>query len=231
MNAYIIVEGNETEMSVYPAWLSILAPHMQRIYDATQIADNNYYLFSANGIPSIFKHTANAIVDINAINSNPSIKGRYDFLIVCLDTEEESRMYIETKIQEEIDKIGVKLVDTDLFIFEQKVCMETWFLGNQKIFKNNPAGKDMIEFMRYYNVKTSDPEEMGTIDEDRYNKAQFHFRYLKRMLEERNITYNKSHTDTVRTEDYLNELIKRYENTHHIATFGSWYEFVRDHLK
>ena len=37
MNAYIIVEGSETELSVYPAWLSILAPQMQRIENTTLV--------------------------------------------------------------------------------------------------------------------------------------------------------------------------------------------------
>lgn len=228
MNAYIIVEGSETEMSVYPAWLSILAPNMHRIEDSSLVDNDNYYLFSAHGIPSIFKHTANAVADINSINS--TAKGMYDFLIVCLDTEEESRTYLEGKIKEEIDELGVQLNGVKLLIFEQKVCMETWFLGNQKIFKSNPQGKELIKFIHHYNVKKDDPEYMDTIDEDRYNKAQFHLRYLKRMLEERNITYNKNHTHAVCTEDYLSELIKRYQETQHLSTFGSWYEFVRDNL-
>lgn len=228
MNAYIIVEGSETEPSVYPAWLSVLAPRMQRIEDATKVSKNNYYLFSAHGIPSIFKHTANAIADINAINQ--SAPGMYDYLIVCLDTEEETRDYIEKKIQEQVDLLNVELKDTQLLIFEQKVCMETWFLGNRKVFKSNPQGKEMIKFLQHYNVKTDNPEDMDTMDADLYNKAQFHVRYLKRMLEERNMSYSKNNTEVVCTEDYLEELIKRYEESNHISTFGSWYEFVRDNL-
>ena len=221
MNAYIIVEGSETELSVYPAWLSVLAPRMQRIEDATKVTKNNYYLFSAHGIPSIFKHTANAIANINAINQ--SAPGKYDYLMVCLDTEEETRDYIEKKIREQVDLLNVGLKDTQLLIFEQKVCMETWFLGNRKVFKSNPRGKEMI-------VKTNNPEDMDTMDADLYNKAQFHVRYLKRMLEERNMSYSKNNTEVVCSEDYLEELIKRYEETSHISTFGSWYEFVRDNL-
>lgn len=37
MNAYIIVEGDKTELKVYPEWLSILAPQMQRIEDYTKV--------------------------------------------------------------------------------------------------------------------------------------------------------------------------------------------------
>lgn len=230
MNAYIIVEGDKTELSVYPAWLSILVPQMQRIEQATQVDKNNYYLFSGHGIPSIFTHVANAIVDINNINT--SAKGRYDFLIVCIDTEDETREYIEEKIQEKINEYDVHLEDTKLLVFEQKVCMETWFLSNRKVFKSNPQGKDLLNYIRYYNVKNDNPEEMGLIDEDRFNKkAQFHLQYLKRMLEERSITYNKNCTYEVCKESYLNELISRFEETGHIPTFGAWYEFVKKNFK
>lgn len=230
MNAYIIVEGSETELSVYPAWLSILAPQMQRIENATLVDENNYYLFSANGIPSIFNHTVNAIADINDIN-NSSPKGKYDFLIVCLDTEEETREYIEKKIQEKIDESGIILnAHTQLLIFDQKVCMETWFLGNGKVFKSNPQGKEFLEYLRYYNVKIDNPENMGPFDEEKFTRAQFHLRYLKRMLEERHIVYNKNDTSAVCSKEYLDELIKRYNETGHISTFGSWYDFVKTHL-
>lgn len=228
MNLYIIVEGEQTELSVYPAWLSILAPQMQRIDDATKVSLNNYYLFSAHGIPSIFTHVANAIIDVNAINASSDSK--YDYIIVCLDTEEESRQYIEERIQERIDAYRVELKDAKLVVFEQKVCMETWFLGNRKVFKQNPQGAEFIRFVHHYNVKQDDPEYMDTIDEDRYNKAQFHVRYLKRMLAERNMLYDKNNTAAVCSKDYLQELINRYEESQHISTFGTWYEFVRENL-
>lgn len=228
MNLYIIVEGEQTELSVYPAWLSILAPQMQRIDDATKVSSNNYYLFSAHGIPSIFTHVANAIIDVNAINASSDSK--YDYIIVCLDTEEESRQYIEERIQEKIDAYGVKLNDAKLVVFEQKVCMETWFLGNRKVFKQNPQGAEFIRFVHHYNVKQDDPGYMDTIDEDRYNKAQFHVRYLKRMLAERNMLYDKNNTAAVCSKNYLQELINRYEESQHISTFGTWYEFVRENL-
>lgn len=108
--------------------------------------------------------------------------------------------------------------------------METWFLGNRKVFKQNPQGAEFIRFVHHYNVKQDDPEYMDTIDEDRYNKAQFHVRYLKRMLAERNMLYDKNNTAAVCSKNYLQELINRYEESQHISTFGTWYEFVRENL-
>ena len=61
--------------------------------------------------------------------------------------------------------------------------------------------------------------------------ARFHLRYLQQMLEERNMSYSKRNTYAVQQQTYLQQLIKRYEETGHIATFGSWYDFVKAHFK
>jgi hypothetical protein len=230
MNFYIIVEGEKTEMSVYPAWLSLLAPAYTRIANFDDVNENNYYIFCGGGIPSIYTHVTNAVLDINEINS----KGgpHYDYLLVCLDTEGESRDYIMQQIEKQLKSEGVSLQNAELVVFEQKVCMETWFLGNQSVFKENPQNPEYLDFIRYYNVGRDNPEEMGNMNEMKFTTtARFHVRYLKRMLEERNMTYSKNNTDDVQQSAYLQQLIKRYEETEHIATFGSWYEFVKAHFK
>lgn len=230
MNFYIIVEGEKTEMSVYPAWLSLLAPAYTRIANFDDVNENNYYIFCGGGIPSIYTHVTNAVLDINEINS----KGgpHYDYLLVCLDTEGESRDYIMQQIEKQLKSEGVSLQNAELVVFEQKVCMETWFLGNQSVFKENPQNPEYLDFIRYYNVGKDNPEEMSNMDENRFTTtARFHVRYLKRMLEERNMAYSKNNTEDVQQSTYLQQLIKRYEETEHIATFGSWYEFVKAHFK
>lgn len=230
MNFYIIVEGEKTEMSVYPAWLSLLAPAYTRIANFDDVNENNYYIFCGGGIPSIYTHVTNAVLDINEINS----KGgpHYDYLLVCLDTEGESRDYIMQQIEKQLKSEGVSLQNAELVVFEQKVCMETWFLGNKSVFKENPQNPEYLDFIRYYNVGRDNPEEMGNMNEMKFTTtARFHVRYLKRMLEERNMTYSKNNTDDVQQSAYLQQLIKRYEETEHIASFGSWYEFVKAHFK
>lgn len=230
MNCYIIVEGDKTEMSVYPAWLSLLAPSYTCIENAWDVNENNYYIFSGGGIPSIFTHVKNAVLDINSINNKGG--ARYDYLLVCLDTEMESRDYILKQIDYELKSHDVTLQDAKLIVFEHKVCMETWFLGNQAVFKDNPQNHDYLEYIKFYNVGSLNPEEMGNIDENRFSTtARFHIRYLKKMLEERNATYSKSNTVAVQQKSYLEQLIKRFEDTGHIATFGCWYEFVKAHFK
>lgn len=230
MNFYIVVEGEQTEMSVYPAWLSILAPAYTRIENAWEVGENNYYIFSGGGIPSIYTHVKNAVLDINSINCKGG--ARYDYLLVCLDTEEESRDYIMGRINDKLQSNGVGLQDAELVVFEHKVCMETWFLGNQGVFKANPQNAEYLEYIKYYNVGRDNPEGMGNLDENRFaTTARFHLRYLKMMLEERNMTYSKNNTVAVQQQVYLQQLISRFEDTGHIATFGSWYEFVKAHFK
>lgn len=230
MNFYIVVEGDQTEMSVYPAWLSILAPTYTRIDNAWEVDENNYYIFSGGGIPSIFKHAKNAVLDINSINGKGG--ARYDYLLVCLDTEEESRDYILSKVIDGLQASNVELQNAKLVVFEHKVCMETWFLGNQGVFKNNPQNAEYLEYIKYFNVGRDNPEEMDNIDENKFaTTAKFHLRYLKRMLEERNMTYSKNNTIAVQQQAYLQQLINRFEVTGHLATFGSWYEFVKTHFR
>lgn len=229
MNAYIIVEGDKTEMSVYPAWISIIAPNMHQIENIQDITSDSYYLFSGHGQPSIFQHISGAIEDINAINL--ASENKYDFLLVCVDTENETREYIQQQIDKYNQKENVILNEgCKLIVFEQKVCMETWFIGNRKVFRSNPSGDKMIQYLRYFNAKTNNPEEMGAYDEERYTKAQFHLRYLKEMLKERNLRYAKSDTSVVCAQSYLDEIIKRYEETSHLQTFGTWYEFVKNNF-
>jgi len=230
MNFYIVVEGDQTEMSVYPAWLSILAPAYTRIENAWEVGENNYYIFSGGGIPSIYTHVKNSVLDINSINGKGG--ARYDYLLVCLDTEEESRDYILSRINDELQSNGVDLQDAELVVFEHKVCMETWFLGNQNVFKDNPQNAEYLEYIKYFNVGRDNPEKMGNMDENRFaTTAKFHIRYLKRMLEERNMTYSKNNTVAVQQQVYLQQLISRFKDTGDIATFGSWYEFVKAHFK
>lgn len=230
MNAYIIVEGNRTEMKVYPKWLEIIAPKMKRVATLSEMTDSNYYLFSGGGIPSIYNHISNAVEDIIETNSKGEIK--IDYLIVCIDTEEESREYILDQIHKELRERNITLGTLRLEVFEQKVSMESWFLANRKIFKTNPEDETLRKFIDHYNVKLKDPELMESIDETLFStKARFHHAYLKKIFAERHINYSKSNPSEVCKEDYLNQIINRYSDTAHIGSFGRWYNFARTILK
>lgn len=230
MNAYIIVEGDKTETTVYPEWLKILTPDLKRVDHVTEIRDNNYYLFSGGGIPSIYNHIANAIEDINNIN----VKGvtTVDYLIICIDTEEESRDYILEQIKKKLIERKISNISFNLEVFEHKVSMESWFLGNRIIFKSNPQNSELRRYITHYNVKDRDPELMDNIDPAEFStKAQFHHSYLKKIFSEQNIKYSKSRPSEVSKEYYLKRIIERYIDTGHLETFGRLYSFIINNLR
>ncbi|MBP5501582.1 MAG: hypothetical protein J6Y24_02200 [Bacteroidales bacterium] len=226
MNLYIVVEGDRTETQVYPAWLKLLLPDYVQINDAWLVTDNNYYLLSGGGIPSIYDHIANSVLEINNINKQSSNK--YDYLVVCIDTEECEKGEEEKIIRQKLAEKRVKLIDAQLVVIEHQVCMESWFLGNRKVFKRNPQNQKLLEYIEFYNVGERNPELMDSINsEDFTTKAQFHFDYLKKMLAERNMRYSKNNTTEVQKSDYLNELINRCSTTKDLLTFKAWYDFVK----
>ena len=223
MNLYVIVEGDKTELNVYPAWMSLLAPQLMRISDAWDVTENCYYLFSGGGIPHIFSHVQNAIADINSINAQK--EHGYDYLVVCLDTEESSRQTILKRISDDMKAQKQTLRDTELVVCEQQVCMETWFLGNRMVFKDNPQSAAYRRCIQFFDVSRENPELMGS-DDAELNRAQYHHMYLREMFKERHMMYSKNNTKEVESESYLKQLISRYEETGHLVTFGNWFEFI-----
>ena len=56
----------------------------------------------------------------------------------------------------------------------------------------------MLKYLRFYNVKNDDPELMDNIDSEEFaTKAQFHFQYLRCVMQERNIRYSKNNPKEV----------------------------------
>lgn len=212
MNLYFILEGEKTEMILYPQWINYILPHFSRVPLATNVTTNSYYLFSGAGIPSIYNHTVNAIKDIN---DNPA----FDRLIVCLDGEELGAEERIKELKAYIQKSGVELINTcQLDIVIQNVCIETWFLGNRKIVKKTPEGELLRDFMKHFNVTVEDPERMGKIESFR-NKAHFHYAYFREILKEHNLVYRKSQPKIVMERTYFDELEKRIKETEHLSSF------------
>lgn len=74
MNLYFLVEGL-TEKKVYPKWLSYLLPTFTRVDIPEDASQNNYYLISGGGFPSLLdNHLRSSLDDIE-------YSGNYDFLI------------------------------------------------------------------------------------------------------------------------------------------------------
>lgn len=220
MNLYLLVEGEETELQLYPRWLSYFTPQLTRVYDYRSAQSNNYYLFSGGGIPSIYNHTINAIKDINSA-------GGYDYLIVSLDAEELTAEERASKLTEHLAKNRIQLTgNCELSVVVHKPCIETWFLGNRKVYKRNPQGEKFRAFSQHYNVEKNDPELMTKMPTFS-TTAHFHEAYLKEMLREHKIRYRKSRPNVVLEEYYLEELIRRVEDEpHHLKSLKKCFDLL-----
>jgi hypothetical protein len=217
MNIYLLVEGRRSEKKVYPRWLSYLLPGLKQVRHFDEVKNNNYYLFSAEGYPSILKDIRNAVEDINNC-------GKYSYLAVCMDADEST---VEEK-KEEINEIfqpGSMELKAELVIIVQNRCFETWFLGHRKVYPRNPQNEIFRENCKFYNVSVNDPEMMPNFAG--FNSvAQFHEDYLKRMLREKGIRYTKPNPGNVGEPHYIEALQKRTENTpDHLKTLKYFFQF------
>jgi hypothetical protein len=218
MNLYFIVEGRRTEKKVYPAWLSFLIPKFSQVQWAYQAKNENYFLFNGNGFPALLhNHLVKSIEEINEL-------GNFNYLVLILDTDEST---INERIQEVTNFVAneaIKLKNCELVVIPQNRCIETWFLGNRLVFKSNPKSSNLVEFIRFYNVKNNDPEKMGVYKN--YNThSQFHADYCTEYLRERNIRYSKNHPNGVVDKPYLDELVNRLKKTRDLNSFRLFIEF------
>lgn len=192
-------------MKLYPAWLETLRPDLNRVLSPVDVDRNNYYIFSGNGFPSLLhNHLENAVADVNQI-------GRFSSFVIILDADDATS---EGRTKEVIEfytgmpeplAIGIRFV-----VIVQNKCIETWLLGNQKMFKRNPQSKTYREYINYYDVQGSDPEFMGPMPPFEYS-AQFHVAYLSEMFIERNQRYSKRNPGVAASQSYLDGLSKRSE--------------------
>lgn len=216
MNLYFIVEG-ETERKVYPSWLSYLLPELQRVKNPSQAHTNSYYLISGAGYPSLYQEVESAVENIN-------INQKYNYLIICTDADENSVEYIQQEIREYFIENKLNLGNTQLQIIIQNRCIETWFLGNSKIYSPQPQSQRLLDYTRYYNVSTNCPELMGKYDCERH--AEFHGSYLKEIFTAKERKYTKTMPGDVQQEYYLKELQNRSaKQANHLSTFQGFIEF------
>lgn len=220
MNIYFLVEGKRTEMKVYPKWLAYLIPELQRVKNFTDAEDNNYYIFSGNGYPSLLhNHLRNSIMDINRV-------GIYDYFVICLDSDDQNIVDCKQEILDFMINENINLNSKTKFeIIVQNKCLETWFLANPKIFKKNPTSLFLRDCVEFYNVKKDDPELMEKLPQFENSTSVFHSSYLHELLAEKNISYSKNNPQGVIEEYFLNELILRNKKTNHIQSFQYFIEF------
>lgn len=223
MNLYLLVEGRRTECRLYPRWLAHLMPHFVRVPYPDEVRKNSYFLVSGEGYPRLLdKALPNAIKDVNAV-------GTFDYLILALDAEEapiEDRIKeVKTALENQAERLSSS---TSLRIIVQNRCIETWLLGNRRIFSRNPGNQDLQKYIEFYNVREKDPERMGMLG-GFTTYAAFHLAYLQAIFEERNLQYGKYNTGHAGDQTYLQELIDRArECPEDLASFRVFRELIQN---
>ena len=148
MNFYMLVEGKSTEMKVYPKLIAAYHPEYQQVKRLDDIHENSYYMFSGQGIPSLYDKIRPAVEDI--IEFNHTHKSQIDRLVVCLDTDyygNEADTHF--RIVQELVKHGG--MEIEFTIISQTTCLETWVLGNRSIFPS-VYSSEFKPYADYYNV-------------------------------------------------------------------------------
>lgn len=220
MNIYFLVEGKRTEMKVYPKWLSHLVPALHRVQWHHQVSKNNYCIFTGDGFPSLLdNHLRKSVEDVNDM-------GIFDYFVICLDADEQNILQCKQDILGFMTRESIVLNNNVQFeIIVQNRCLETWFLGNTKIFKKNPNDEFLRDCVGFYNVKSNDPELMGKIPDFEGSTSIFHSSYLQHLLSERNIRYSKNNPRGVIEEYFLQNLIHRNQKAGHIKSFKFFIDF------
>ena len=202
MNVYFLVEG-KTERKVYPKWLAHLTPKIQKVDNPTDVVDNQYYLISGGGYPGMLdNHFLDSVADVNQ-------SGQFDYLVLILDTDDQMPDEKITEVEQFIQEKSIKLFTCKLVIIPQVICMETWFLGNGKIYSRVPPNAECAVYANHYDVANSDPELMRKQGSFNGTNADFHYEYLKTMLRAKNIRYSKANPQAVHEAYYLDELKNR----------------------
>ena len=221
MNIYFLVEGNSTEKKIYPKWLEYLIPNLVRVQYHDQVENNNYYLISGEGYPRILYDGLENAVDKILETS------KYDYLVICVDADEDSVEERIKYIHEFIEKKEINLGKTKVEIIVQNRCMETWLLGNRKISDSRqPLDQPLVSYVNYYDVSKNDPEEMGKYE--MRNHADFHYEYLREVFRSKNTTYSKKSPSDAKERYYFEELQKRVrDKPDDLKTFQFFLEFCQ----
>jgi len=160
-------------------------------------------------------------------------------------TVAEKKAEADEQIKLELqDKPFKKLPENcQLEIIVQKVCIETWFLGNRNFFVRHPQHNSLLKkYIEYFDVSKSNPEDLASefVQDEEHTKdifgyktkALFHEGYLREIFKERSSAsnktfyYRKSTPREVQEKYYLEQLIARIEaNSDHLRSFQEFIKF------
>lgn len=224
MNFYFLLEDEKSFLKVLPLWLEYMGFACRRVADIQEIQENNYVLQSGQGVTQLV--TKVLFDTIDTILLNP---GKIDKLVIILDAEEVEAEDRKQSVYEKISKrYETEKIDFDIIVLVCNHCFETWLLGRRGLYPAEEVDKtsDFYQYYRYYNIETSDPEEMISPEGSDETIAKYHFHYLHELLRYKRIRYSKNKPQNVATEEYFKGIVERIAATEHLKSFKNFYDFV-----
>jgi hypothetical protein len=221
VNLYFLVEGT-TERKIYPKWLETLLPNFTRVSSPDSATDFNYFLISGGGFPHLLdKGLPNSAADIIET-------GNYNYFIVVLDADEATVNERSHEVQNKFDAFNIQLGRCQTKIIVQNRCIETWLLGNRRIFQRNPQDIELRSYINFFNVHWNDPELMYKPNNFDESVGWYHKKYLKLMLAERNISYSEKYPRETAEPYYLQALQDRTQQTPtHLQSLQYFFQLCR----
>lgn len=192
---------------------------MVQVARAADAARDGFYIISGGGYPSLLNHIKNSVLEINELP-------QYTHFAVALDCDEVNPEERREEIEEHIRAIGLRN-GCLCCIVRQKVCIETWLLGNKIFCPTNPTDRECVDCLRHYNVRENDPEALVPPDGYRGSVASYHEWYLKAIFRERTLSYSKQNPGVAKEGGFYERLKSRVSDTGHVSSFNSFTEMIR----
>jgi hypothetical protein len=142
-------------------------------------------------------------------------------LVIAVDSEEQSR---QEKLQEIQDHVDALRCPIQYIVIVQHFCLETWAIGNRRIFPRHIHDPKVLEYKKLYDVSKKDPELLPLLEAEALNRAQFCYKYLRLILRQKykRLSYTKSNPGPLLNDKYFHQVKLRYEETGHINSFDSF---------
>ena len=214
MNIYVLVEGDVGEKKVYKSWIHIINPSISPVSNINEVNQNKYLIVSGHGYPSYFELIEDAIEDVRQNDI-------FDRLVIAVDSEE---MSFDEKKEEIEDFINAHNCPILYYIIIQHFCLETWALGNRRIYSRGTKDPSLRNYKNIFDPRTEDPELLPERPQEDWNRSQFAYQYLRYLLREkfRNLSYSKRNPKVLLHHKYVHELKTRLEETGHISSFSTF---------
>ncbi len=90
-----------------------------------------------------------------------------------------------------------------MYTIIQNCCIETWMLGNKKIYPRNNTSSETKKYTSFYDVRKNDPEKMSKPKDFSDLTSMYHYDYLRHILKDKNILYSKANPEATNINHIL----------------------------